>query len=52
MEIDFGPFNHAVRLPEPVVADTATSSYRDGFLTIRLPKQARVSGSITVKVSE
>ena len=52
MEIDFGPFSHAFRLPGPVNPDTASSNYRDGFLTIRLPKQARISRPIAVKESD
>jgi HSP20 family protein len=52
MEIDFGPFSHTVRLPEPVDADAASSTYRDGFLTIRLPKRSRAAGPIPVTVNE
>jgi HSP20 family protein len=48
MEIDFGAFSHAVRLPAPVNPDGASSTYRDGFLTIRLPKQVKASGPIKV----
>ena len=52
LEIDFGPFSHAVRLPEPVESDRASSIYRDGFLTICLPKRAKGSGPISVTVTE
>jgi HSP20 family protein len=52
MEIDFGPFIHAVRLPAPVNPDGASSTYRDGFLSIRLPKQVRASGPVKVTTSE
>ncbi|UCG11546.1 MAG: Hsp20/alpha crystallin family protein [Deltaproteobacteria bacterium] len=52
MEIDFGPFSHAVRLPGPVNPDGAGSTYRDGFLTIRLPKQVRASGEVKVTANE
>ena len=52
MEIDFGPFSHAVRLPEQVNSEAASSTYRDGFLTIRLPKRTKVSGPISITVSE
>ena len=48
MEIDFGPFSHAFRLPVPVDPDAASSTYRDGFLTIRLPKLSEGSRSIVV----
>jgi HSP20 family protein len=52
MEIDFGPFTHAVRLPAPVNSDGASSTYKEGFLTIRLPKQVRASGPVKVTTSE
>jgi HSP20 family protein len=52
MEIDFGPFSHAFRLPGPVNPEAASSNYRDGFLTIRLPKQARISRPIAVKTND
>ena len=52
MEIDFGPFRHVIRLPAPIDADAASSSYRDGFLTIRLPKLSRGSRSIAVTTGE
>lgn len=52
MEIDFGPFNHAVRLPSQVDPDSASSTYRDGFLIINLPKKASISASISVETSE
>jgi HSP20 family protein len=52
MEIDFGAFSHAIRLPEQVNSEAASSTYRDGFLTIRLPKRAKVSGPISITVSE
>ena len=34
----FGKFERAVTLPYPVQADRVTASYRDGVLTIHLPK--------------
>ena len=52
MEIDFGPFSQGVRLPSQVDPDGASSTYRDGFLIINLPKQARVSASISVETSD
>jgi HSP20 family protein len=52
MEIDFGSFSHLIRLPAPVDADAASSSYRGGFLTIRLPKLTSGSRSITVTTGE
>ena len=52
MEIDFGPFSHALRLPSQVNPDGASSTYRDGFLMINLPKQVRVSASIVINKNE
>jgi len=46
------PFSHAVRLPEQVNSEAASSTYRDGFLTIRLPKRTKASGPISITVSE
>ena len=52
MEIDFGPFKHAIRLPVPVDPDGASSTYRDGFLVIHLPKKSRISTSVSIKADE
>ena len=52
MEIDLGPFSHAIRLPAPVNHGGASSTYKDGFLTIRLPKQVRASGAVKVTPTE
>ena len=38
MEIRFGKFATAVGVPEPVNVDGAQAEYKDGFLTIILPK--------------
>ncbi len=38
MEIRFGKFGTAVGMPGPVDADAARAEYRDGFLTVVLPK--------------
>jgi HSP20 family protein len=38
MEIRFGRFATAVMLPGPVEADAAEAEYKDGFLTVLLPK--------------
>ncbi|MBW1980839.1 MAG: Hsp20/alpha crystallin family protein [Deltaproteobacteria bacterium] len=52
MEIDFGPFSQTIRLPEAVDSNRASSTYRDGFLTVRLPKQSKVTATISVTVEE
>ncbi len=38
MEIRFGKFTTAVGVPEPVNVDEARAEYKDGFLTVTLPK--------------
>jgi HSP20 family protein len=38
IERHFGRFHRAVRLPDRVHADGVTASYRDGLLTITVPK--------------
>jgi HSP20 family molecular chaperone IbpA len=38
MEIRFGRFEIAVEIPVNVNMEKATAEYRDGFLTIVLPK--------------
>jgi HSP20 family protein len=39
MEIQFGKFSVGIELPVRVNAEDATAEYRDGFLTIQLPKE-------------
>jgi HSP20 family protein len=38
MEIRFGKFSTALNLPEPLNVEQARAEYKDGFLTIVLPK--------------
>jgi HSP20 family protein len=38
LERAYGKFERAVQLPMPVDADKVTAMYRDGVLTVRLPK--------------
>lgn len=47
MEIRFGKFTSAIGLPGPVNVDEARAEYKDGFLTIALPKTK--SNQIKVK---
>ncbi len=39
MEIRFGKFATAIGIPGPVDVERASAEYRDGFLTIILPKE-------------
>jgi len=39
MEIDHGPFQRTVKLPENVDTDAIKASYRCGFLWIQMPKR-------------
>jgi HSP20 family protein len=38
MEIRFGKFSTSLGLPGPVNAEAASAEYREGFLTVTLPK--------------
>lgn len=42
MEIRFGKFESIIGLPGPVELDSARAEYRDGFLTITLPKATQL----------
>jgi HSP20 family protein len=47
----YGAFSRALRLPNDVVADEATADYKDGVLTLTLPKSAETQPKrIEVKV--
>jgi HSP20 family protein len=39
MEIRFGKFSSAIGIPGPVDVEHASAEYKDGFLTIKLPKE-------------
>jgi HSP20 family protein len=41
MELDFGPFQRRVALPEPVDAEQARAEYRRGLLVVSLPLAVR-----------
>ena len=45
MEINFGPYDQMIALPEPVDPSGVTTTYRDGFLLIRLPKEVQITNS-------
>jgi HSP20 family protein len=46
MEIHFGKFSTAVGVPGPIDLDNAQAEYKDGFLTVRMPKARRVDVKI------
>jgi HSP20 family protein len=48
MEIHFGRFLTAVAVPGPVDLENSRAEYKDGFLTVRMPKANRTD----VKVEE
>lgn len=50
-ELFWGPFSRAVILPVDVDADSAKASYKNGILTIRLPKLEKVRTK-KLKISE
>lgn len=41
--VQYGPFEAAVRLPFPVNVEQAAASYRDGFLTVALPRKMPIT---------
>lgn len=43
MGIPYGPFRARVRLPFPVAREAVEAEYEHGFLTVRLPRAARVT---------
>lgn len=46
LERRYGPFSRSLNLPSIVDPDGVTASYRDGVLTIRLPKRPEVTPRI------
>jgi len=49
MEINYGPFERKVEIPEEVEIDRLTAKYEFGFLEIVLPKKRRTPGK-TIEV--
>ena len=48
----FGRFQRALKLPKPVDANNVTASYKDGILTVKLPKtEESKPKQITVKAA-
>jgi len=51
MEVEFGVFERAVQIRQPVEVDGIDASYAEGFLVIRLPKlRARRQGGTIVTI--
>jgi HSP20 family protein len=50
MEIEVGPFERRIPLPEDVDTEAASASYEAGLLTIVLPLAPRRRGSVRVSV--
>lgn len=48
MEISFGPFKRIFRISVPIKCEEVQATFQDGFLTVRMPKQAPVSVKIHV----
>ncbi len=44
MEINYGPFERNIRLPEPLDGDNVKAVYKDGFLEIKIPKKRKKGG--------
>ncbi len=50
LELELGTFDRTISLPSAVEVDEVTSSYKDGILTVILPKK-QMKGRINVQVS-
>jgi HSP20 family protein len=51
MEVDYGPFERQIRIPDTVDAEAAEASYENGFLVVRLPLAERRNRRKTVAIS-
>jgi HSP20 family protein len=51
MELDYGPFEREVRIPEPVDAEAAEATYSRGLLVVRLPIAERASRQLRVEIT-
>lgn len=50
LEIELGPFNRVITLPNPVDIEKVRSVYTNGILTISLPKKER-RGRVTIEIT-
>ncbi len=51
MEIEYGPFQRAIMIPEGVDATQAQAEYRHGLLCIVMPVVDRRSGGVSVPIA-
>lgn len=51
MEVDYGPFERRISLPDPVDAETAQAAYHHGLLVVTLPVAARATRPVTVQIT-
>jgi HSP20 family protein len=53
MEIDYGPFEQRIALPRQIDAGGIEAAYKEGFLTIRVPKSAEMrTQAVCVRIRE
>ena len=50
MEVDYGPFERRISLPDPVEADAAQATYQHGLLVVTLPIARRPTRRVTVQI--
>ncbi len=51
MEVDYGPFERRVSIPDPVDAEAAEAIYVHGLLVVTLPIAERPSRKLTVQIT-
>jgi len=51
MEVDYGPFERRVSIPDPVDAEAAEATYRHGLLVVTLPIAERPTRRVTVQIT-
>jgi len=51
MEVDYGPFERRVSIPDPVDAEAAEASYHHGLLVVTLPIVERPTRRVTVQIN-
>jgi HSP20 family protein len=51
MEVDYGPFERRISLPDPVDAEAAEATYQHGLLVVKLPVTQRPTRRVTVRIT-